>query len=105
MPFGWAIISTGQHPDLKLAPAINAAEGAELVAVYSRDRGRADAFAQKHRARTAYDSLDALLEDSRVDAVFIASPNSLHAAHTLQAAQSGKHVLAEKPWLPLWRTR
>jgi 1,5-anhydro-D-fructose reductase (1,5-anhydro-D-mannitol-forming) len=97
MPFGWAIISTGQHPDLKIAPAINAAEGAELVAVYSRDQGRADAFAKKHGAKAAYDSLDALLEDSRVEAVFIASPNALHAAQTLQAARAGKHVLAEKP--------
>src|SRR5918996_875273 len=97
MPFGWAIISTGQHADLKIAPAINAAEGAELVAVYSRDQGRADAFAKKHGAKAAYDSLDALLEDSRVEAVFIASPNALHAAQTLQAARAGKHVLAEKP--------
>lgn len=97
MPLGWAIISTGLHPDNKIAPAINAARDQELVAVYSRDRGRAETFAQKHGARAAYDSLDALLQDSRVEAVFIASPNSLHCRHTLQAAQAGKHVLAEKP--------
>ena len=97
MPLGWAIVSTGNHPDLKIAPAINSVEGQELVAVYSRDQGRADAFAEKHGAAAAYDSLDAMLRDSRVDAVFVSSPNSLHCQHTLQAAEAGKHVLAEKP--------
>jgi 1,5-anhydro-D-fructose reductase (1,5-anhydro-D-mannitol-forming) len=85
------------HPDLKVVPAINAANDAELVAVYSRDQGRADAFAEKHGAQSAYSSLDALLQDSRVDAVFIASPNSLHSSQSIQAAQAGKHVMSEKP--------
>ena len=97
MALGWGIISTGLHPDNKIAPAITAAEGAELVAVYSRDRGRAEAFAEKHGAQAAYDSLNDMLGDARVEAVFIASPNSLHCQHALQSAQAGKHVLAEKP--------
>ena len=97
MAFGWAIISTGQHPDTKIAPALRATPEAALVAVYSRDRARAEAFAQKHGAQAAYDSLAALLQDARVDAVFITSPNALHARQALQAAQAGKHVLAEKP--------
>jgi len=85
------------HPENKIAPAINAASGAELVAVYSRDQGRADAFAQRHGASAAYSSLDSLLSDSRVDGVFISSPNSLHAGQAVQAARAGKHVLSEKP--------
>ena len=96
MALGWAIVSTGNHPDLKVAPAMNATEDAELVAVYSRERGRADAFAEKHGAKTAYDSLDSLLQDSRIDAVFICSPNALHATQGLAAAAAGKHVLCEK---------
>lgn len=97
MALGWGIISTGLHPDNKIAPAINAASGSELIAVYSRDRDRAESFAQKHGAPAAYDSLTDLLGDSRVDAVFIASPNALHAEQTRQAAGAGKHVLTEKP--------
>ena len=97
MALGWAIISTGRHPDNKIAPAISAADGQELVAVYSRDRDRAQAFAEKHGAKAAYDSLDDLLQDSRVEAVFVASPNFMHAQHTIQAATAGKHVLSEKP--------
>ncbi len=97
MAFGWGIVSTGLHPDYKIAPAINAATGGELTAVYSRDQGRANDFAARHGARAAYSSLDALLSDSRVDGVFISSPNSLHASQAIQAAQAGKHVLCEKP--------
>jgi 1,5-anhydro-D-fructose reductase (1,5-anhydro-D-mannitol-forming) len=97
LALGWAIISTGMHPDIKIAPAINAAADSDLVAIYSRDRERAESFARKHGAPAAYASLDELLRDSRVDAVFIASPNSLHARQAVQAARAGKHVLTEKP--------
>ena len=97
MALGWGIVSTGNHPDLKIAPAIAAADDNNLVAVYSRDMGRADDFAGKHGADTTYDDLDALLNDPRVDAVFICSPNALHSAQTQRAAAAGKHVLSEKP--------
>jgi 1,5-anhydro-D-fructose reductase (1,5-anhydro-D-mannitol-forming) len=96
MPLGWAIISTGRHPDQKMAPAINAA-GSEIVAVVSRDRGRAQAFAEKHGVRTAYEDVGAMLRDPAVDVVYVASPNHLHAEHVVKAAAAGKHVLCEKP--------
>src|SRR5436853_7448131 len=97
MAFGWGIVSTGKHPDVKIAPAMHAAAGGDLVAAYSRDQGRADAFAQKHGARAAYSKLSDLLADSRVDGVFICSPNAVHAEHVVQAAAAGKHVLCETP--------
>ncbi len=96
MALGWAIVSTGRHADIKIAPAINAAPNAELVAICSRDQTRADAFAERHGAKAAYDDLGAMLQDTCVDAVFIVSPNALHASQTLQAAAAGKHVLTEK---------
>ncbi len=97
MPLGWAIAGIGSHADLKIAPAMELAHDSRLVAVYSRDQGRADSFASNHGADAAYGSLEALLSDSRVDAVFVASPNHLHAPQTIQAAAAGKHVLVEKP--------
>ncbi len=97
MSLRWAIAGIGSHADLKLAPAMKLADDARLVAVYGRDQGRADAFAEKHGADAAYSDLDALLSDSRVDAVFVASPNHLHAPQTIKAAAAGKHVLSEKP--------
>ena len=97
MSLGWAIAGIGSHAELKIAPAVARARDSRLVAVYSRDQGRADAFAESHGADTAYNNLDAMLADSRVDAVFVASPNYLHAPQTIKAAAAGKHVLAEKP--------
>ena len=56
MSIGWAIISCGDFAESRGAPGINQAEDAELVAVYSRDQGRGEAFAEKHGAKTAYTS-------------------------------------------------
>ena len=97
MALGWGIVGIGSHADLKVAPAMNLAHDTRLVAVYSRDQGRAEAFAKTHGAEAAYSDLDALLGDSRVDAVFVTSPNFLHAQQTIKAAAAGKHVLTEKP--------
>jgi 1,5-anhydro-D-fructose reductase (1,5-anhydro-D-mannitol-forming) len=97
MSIGWGVIGIGRHPDLKVVPAMKLAADTTLVAAFSRDRGRADAFAQKHGIAAAYDSLPDLLCDPRIDAVYISSPNFLHAPYTKLAAEAGKHVLVEKP--------
>jgi 1,5-anhydro-D-fructose reductase (1,5-anhydro-D-mannitol-forming) len=97
MPLGWAIVSTGRHPDTKMAPAINAAAGSTIAAVLSRDEGRAATFADKHGAAKPYTDLDTMLANPAVDVVYVASPNALHAEHTVAAAGAGKHVLVEKP--------
>ncbi len=97
MSLGWAIVGIGSHADLKISPAIQRAEDSHLVGVYSRDQSRAEAFAEKHGASAAYSDLSDLLSDSRVEAVFVASPNHLHAPQVVRAAAAGKHVLCEKP--------
>ena len=71
MSIGWAIISTSGYADTRAAPAINQAQGAELVAVCSRDQDRGEAFAQKHGAKTP---------TPRWRAVYITSPNLLLGA-------------------------
>src|SRR3979411_1284637 len=45
----------------------------------------------------AYESMDAMLADKRVDVVHITSPNHLHHAHAKAALSAGKHVVCEKP--------
>jgi 1,5-anhydro-D-fructose reductase (1,5-anhydro-D-mannitol-forming) len=94
---GWGIVSTGRHPDVKVVPAIKQVKDAKVIAACSRDIKRAEGFAEKHDILRAYGSIEALVNDSEIDAVFISSPNALHARHTLKAAAAGKHVLVEKP--------
>jgi D-xylose 1-dehydrogenase (NADP+, D-xylono-1,5-lactone-forming) len=70
----------------------------EVVAVGSRDRGRAEAYAREHGIERAWGSYDELLGDPDVDAAYIALPNALHHEWTMRALTAGKHVLCEKPY-------
>jgi 1,5-anhydro-D-fructose reductase (1,5-anhydro-D-mannitol-forming) len=97
MTVGWGIIGIGRHADRWMAPAIERASGAHLAAVYSRDQGRADAFAAKHGAAQGYADLDALLADPAVEIVYIGSPSDRHAEHAVACAAAGKHILVDKP--------
>jgi scyllo-inositol 2-dehydrogenase (NADP+) len=68
-----------------------------LAAVYSRTEEKASEFAEKHGIPHRYTDLDAMLGGGEIDAVYIASPNSLHAPHAIAAMNHGIHVLCEKP--------
>jgi D-xylose 1-dehydrogenase (NADP+, D-xylono-1,5-lactone-forming) len=70
----------------------------DVVAVASRDAGRADAYAAEHGIVTAHGSYDALLADPDVEAVYISLPNGMHHEWTMRALAAGKHVLCEKPY-------
>jgi 1,5-anhydro-D-fructose reductase (1,5-anhydro-D-mannitol-forming) len=93
----WAFIGGGRHPRLWVAPAIQRAANAETIGVWSRQPEHAAAFVAEQGGGQAYATLADLLADPAVEAVFIATPNSLHASHALAALQAGKHVLVEKP--------
>lgn len=73
------------------------AEGFCLRGVYSRSREKAVDFARKHGADLAFDSLEDMDSCKEIDAVYVASPNSLHASQSIQMLKGGKHVLCEKP--------
>lgn len=93
----WGILGAGDVAEKKGGPALYKAPGSELVAVMRRDREKAEDFARRHGARRAYDTVEGLLGDPEVDAVYVATPPHLHLPHTLAAAGAGKHVLVEKP--------
>lgn len=93
----WGIIGTGSIAK-KFAEGLGALLDAELVAVGSRSQGAADEFAQEFNVLCRYDSYEALVNDREVDAVYVATPHSLHAENTLMALEAGKPVLCEKPF-------
>jgi xylose dehydrogenase (NAD/NADP) len=94
MRFG--LLSTAQinHCILEAAAA---SSDLEVVAVASRDRPRADAYARTWGIPRAYGSYEALLEDDGLDAVYVSLPNSMHCEWSIRALEAGKHVLCEKP--------
>jgi predicted dehydrogenase len=81
----------------RFADAIRAVDGVELGRVASRDAGRAREFAERIGAPGTAEGLDALLAASDVDAVYLASPNAVHAAQVRTAVDAGIPVLVEKP--------
>ena len=77
--------------DLKLLPNAN------LYAIGSRSIKRAREFAGQFQIPYAYRSYKALVEDTNVDIIYIASHHSSHYPDTMLCLNHGKHVLCEKP--------
>ncbi|MFN4057909.1 MAG: Gfo/Idh/MocA family protein [Roseinatronobacter sp.] len=93
----WGILGAAKIAAGELAPAMQLAKGAELVAVATRDPARAAPFKALVPGIKVHDSYDALLADPEIDAVYIPLPNHLHVPMSIRAAEAGKHVLCEKP--------
>ncbi len=89
----WGIISAANIAYDELVPALRRSERAEVVAVASKSKNKAERF----NTPIIYDDYEQLLDDSSIDAVYIPLPNSLHAKWAVKAMKSGKHVLLEKP--------
>jgi xylose dehydrogenase (NAD/NADP) len=92
----WGLLSTA-NINRALIPPIKNSERNELVAVASRDADKAKDYAKKWEIPKTFGSYQALLDDPGIDVIYISLPNSLHAEWAIKAAQSGKHVLCEKP--------
>ncbi len=93
----WGIIGLGDIAERNFTPALAKAADCELVSVYSRSAAKGKEFIAKYQVPRAYDSLDKMLADPELDAVYIASPNSIHAEQSVAASRAGKHVLCDKP--------
>ena len=93
----WGILSTGRIAH-QFAQDFSYVPNGELVAVGSRTQASAAVFAEQYRIPHVHGSYQALFEDSEVDAVYIATPHTLHYQNTLDAFAAGKAVLCEKPF-------
>ena len=95
-PVRWGIVSTADINNKLLAGAAESPD-VDVVAVGSRDLGRAEEFGRRHGIPRAYGSYDELLADADVEAVYIPLPNTMHCEWSIRAVEAGKHVLCEKP--------
>ena len=98
---GFAIVGLGHLALTQVLPAFGESKLGRPVALVSGHPRKAEAIADRYgierRAIYGYDDYDRLRDDAKIDAVYIALPNGLHAEHSIRAAQAGKHVLCEKP--------
>lgn len=93
----WGMIGAGTIGREWMAPAIAAQPDGELLGIASSDPQRAVAFASEMGIPRAYDSVDALLADPEIDAVYIGTTNERHKPQAMAAVAAGKHLLCEKP--------
>ena len=68
-----------------------------LTAVYSRTLEKGREFGAKYGVETVFTDMEAMAQSDLIDAVYIASPNKLHAEHVRIFLENGKHVICEKP--------
>jgi predicted dehydrogenase len=92
----WAVAGTGGISNA-FVRGLKDAERAELSAVVSRSRERAEQFAAKYNVKKSYADFDALLDDREVDIIYIGVPHSAHKELAIKAFTAGKAVLCEKP--------
>ncbi|MBC8508303.1 MAG: Gfo/Idh/MocA family oxidoreductase [Anaerolineales bacterium] len=95
----WGLVSTA-NINKALIPAIRASRRGKLVAVASRSKANAEAYAQEWEIPQSFGSYQEMLDSGSVDAVYIGLPNHLHAEWSIKAMQAGVHVLCEKPFAP-----
>ena len=86
------------HIAQKMALTLNKTRGFRAYAAASRDIDKAVGFAKRNRVKHAYGSYAQLLQDKKVDLVYIATPNSEHAANARMCIEAGKPCLVEKPF-------
>ena len=91
----WGVAGPG-HAASRFAEGLKAVAGAELSAVWGRNRERAGEFAHRFGIPHVSGSLDEMLA-AGVDAVYVGTHPDSHAAICLHVMAAGKHVLCEKP--------
>jgi predicted dehydrogenase len=92
----WGVLGTGWIAS-RFVSSLQASTTQQVVAVGSRSRESADAFAARHSIDKAIRPAEALVSDPDVDVVYVATPHHLHREGALAAIAAGKHVLVEKP--------
>ena len=96
----YAVVGLGNIAQAAVLPAFkHAKENSELVGLVSSDEKKLRELGARYDAKLTapYESLERLIVEAEIDAVYVAVPNSLHRDIAVRAARTGAHVLCEKP--------
>jgi predicted dehydrogenase len=94
--FSWGILGPGGIARA-FAKDLTLLEGHTVGAVGSRSLSNAQSFADDFGG-TAYGSYEELINDSTIDAIYVATPHPAHHDNVISALDAGKAVLCEKPF-------
>ena len=95
----YAVVGAGWISQEAFMPAVAATGNSRMQAIVSGSPEAARKLADFHGVPEVvpYSGYDELIASDRIDAVYIALPNSMHADYTIRALKAGKHVMVEKP--------
>lgn len=96
----YAVVGLGHIAQVAVLPGFkNAKSNSELVALVSGDPLKLKKLSRQYKVAStySYEQYDELLQSGKIDAVYIATPNTDHQIFVEKAAESGIHVLCEKP--------
>jgi predicted dehydrogenase len=93
----FGIIGFGIFGVKRLIPGFANSKNTELIAISKRSQSEAEQQAKKYSIPFAYDSAEKLVKNDEIDAIFSATPNSIHLSDVITAAEAGKHIIVEKP--------
>ncbi len=93
----WGMIGCGDVTERKSAPALYKCDHSMLCAVYSRTYEKAADYAKRHNIKTVYRTVEDLLNDKEINAIYIATPPEFHKDYTLKCLEAGKITYVEKP--------
>ena len=93
----WGIIGTGKSAH-NFAHALSMTKYGNLIAIGSRNKQRAKEFSNKFHLLEYFSSYLQLVNNSKIDIVYVATPNACHKKDVLLCLNAGKGVLVEKPF-------
>lgn len=91
------MIGIGDVAERKSGPGLYKARGSMLRGVYGRNAQKAGDYARRHGVDIVYDSVDALLADPMIDAVYMPVPPKFHKEYAIRCLEAGKVPYIEKP--------
>jgi predicted dehydrogenase len=99
-PVRYAVVGLGDIAQEAVLPGFANATNSRLVAFVSGDSAKLRELSQQYDVQNlySYDEYEELLLSGKIDAVYIATPNTLHVPYVEKALEKGIHVLCEKPF-------
>ncbi|MEO5911480.1 MAG: Gfo/Idh/MocA family oxidoreductase [Pelobium sp.] len=93
----WGILGCGDVTEVKSGPAFNKVSNSAIEAVMRRDAEKAKDYANRHQIEKWYAAADDLINDPKINSIYIATPPAPHKDYAIQALKAGKNVYIEKP--------
>lgn len=95
----YAVVGAGWISQVAFMPGVARTANSVIAAIVTGNAATAARLAEEYAVPhvCGYDEYDALLDSGRIDAVYIALPNELHADYAIRALRKGIHALVEKP--------